>query len=128
MPSVRVETSRGWLGDRRAAFLEAIHQSLVEGLLIPDGDRDVRLTQHDPEDLLLPPDASPRRTSIEITLFVGRSIEAKRRLYKALVRRLAPFGLVAADVKVQLIELERENWGLNGMPASEINLGFKVDV
>jgi hypothetical protein len=44
------------------------------------------------------------------------------------VQRLAPLGLEAADVKVLLIEVDRENWGLRGLPASEIDLGFKVDV
>jgi phenylpyruvate tautomerase PptA (4-oxalocrotonate tautomerase family) len=128
MPSTRIETRAGWLGTRRAEFLKAVQQALVEGLLIPDRDRDIRLTQHDPEDFLLPPGAGPRRTTIEIALFTGRSMEAKRRLYAALVRRLAPFGLEAADVKVLLIEVDRENWGLRGLPASEIDLGFKVDV
>lgn len=128
MPSTRVETASGWLGSRRADFLEAIQQSLVEGIRIPDGDRDIRLTQHDPADLLRHAGASERHINIEITLFTGRTIEAKRRLYAALVARLAPFGLDAADIKVVLLEVDRENWGLRGLPASEIDLGFKVDV
>jgi phenylpyruvate tautomerase PptA (4-oxalocrotonate tautomerase family) len=128
MPSTRVETRKGWLGTRRADFLEAIQQSLVEGLLIPDRDRDIRLTEYDAEDVLLRPGAGERRTNIEIALFSGRSIEAKRRLYQALVTRLAPFGLVASDIKVILIEVDRQDWGLNGVPASEMELDFKVDV
>lgn len=128
MPSTRIETRKGWLGNRRADFLEAVQQALVEGLLIPDRDRDIRLTQHDPEDFLLPAGANSCRTTIEIALFTGRSIEAKRRLYKALVTRLAPFGLVATDIKVLLVEVDRPNWGLNGVPASEMELAFKVDV
>lgn len=128
MPSTRVETTRGWLGESRADFLEAVQQALVEGILIPEGDRDIRLTQHDPDDVLKHAGASPRHTNIEITLFRGRTIEAKRRLYAALVRRLAPFGLAPADIKVVLIEVDRENWGLRGLPASELDLGFKIDV
>ena len=128
MPSTRVETTKGWLGDRRAHFLEAIQQALVEGIRIPEHDRDIRLTEHDPANILLPADISPRRTIIEITLFAGRSIEAKRRLYAALASGLAPFGLEPREIKVVLIEVERENWGLRGLPASEIELGFKVDV
>ena len=128
MPSTRVETARGWLGESRAAFLAAIQQALVETILIPDQDRDIRLTEYDPENLLKSADKSARHTNIEITLFTGRSIEAKRRLYAALVRLLAPFGLTAADIKVVLIEVDRPNWGLNGVPASEIELGFKIDV
>jgi len=128
MPSTRVETTSGWLGSRRADFLEAIQQSLVEGIRIPENDRDIRLTQYDPAELLRHAGASERHTNIEITLFTGRTIEAKRRLYAALVTRLAPFGLEPQDIKVVLIEVDRENWGLRGQPASEIDIGFKVDV
>ena len=128
MPSTRVETAKGWLGESRADFLEAIQQALIEGIRIPEQDRDIRLIQHDPEDMLAAASSSPRHTVIEITLFTGRTIEAKRRLYAALARRLAPFDLQPHDIKVILVEVDRENWGLRGLPASEIELGFKVDV
>ncbi|UJW85930.1 tautomerase family protein [Devosia sp. SL43] len=128
MPSTRVDIIKGWLGASRADFLEAIQQALVEGIRIPENDRDIRLTEYDPQDVLKAVGSSPRHTNIEITLFTGRTIEAKRRLYAALVSRLAPFGLQPADIKVTLIEVDRENWGLRGLPASEIELGFKVDV
>jgi phenylpyruvate tautomerase PptA (4-oxalocrotonate tautomerase family) len=128
MPSTRIEVINGWLGNRRADFLEAVQQALVEGIRIPENDRDIRLIEHEPENVLKAGGGSPRHTVIEITLFTGRTIEAKRRLYAALVARLAPFGLEPSDVKVVLIEVDRENWGLRGLPASEIELGFKVDV
>jgi phenylpyruvate tautomerase PptA (4-oxalocrotonate tautomerase family) len=128
VPSTRVETVEGWLGDRRAAFLEAVQAALVEGILIPAGDRDVRLVEYGRDSVIQHPGASPRRTIVEVTLFSGRSLEAKKRLYSALVSHLAPFGLSAGDIKVILIEVPRENWGLGGKPASEIDLGFKVDV
>lgn len=128
MPSTRVDIIKGWLGNRRADFLEAIQQALIEGIRIPENDRDIRLTEYDPGDVIKPVGSTPRHAVIEISLLTGRSIEAKRRLYSALVTRLAPFGLEPADVKVALIEIDAENWGLRGLPASEIDLGFKVDV
>ena len=128
MPSTRVDIIKGWLGDRRADFLEAIHRALVEGIRIPDNDRDIRLTEFDPANVIKPVGSSPRHTNIEITLLTGRSLEAKRRLYAALVTHLAPFGLAPGDIKVALIEVDAQNWGLRGLPASDIDLGFKVDV
>lgn len=128
MPSTRVEITRGWLGDSRAAFLEAIQAALVEGIRIPENDRDIRLIQHDPDEVLKHAGACARHTVIEITLFTGRTIEAKRRLYAALARNLAPFGLEPHDIKIILVEVDRENWGLRGLPACEIELGFKVEV
>ena len=38
-------------------------------------------------------------------------------------------GIAPLDVKVILHEVPRENWGLRGgIPGSEIQLGFKVEV
>jgi phenylpyruvate tautomerase PptA (4-oxalocrotonate tautomerase family) len=128
MPSTRIETRRGWLGDRRGAFLEAVQRALVAGILIPENDRCVRLHEIDDDAFITGKGKGPGYAVIEISLFTGRSIEAKRRLYAALVSELASFGLEPHDVKVILHEVPRENWGLGGLPASEIELGFKVDV
>lgn len=128
MPSTRIETRRGWLGDRRRDFIEAVQAALVAGILIPEGDRCVRLLELDEDAVISPPSAGPRYTVIEISLFTGRSIEAKRRLYASMVEKLTPFGLAPNEIKVILHEVPRENWGLRGLPASEIELGFRVDV
>lgn len=127
MPSTRIET-RSWLGPKRRDFIEAVQRALVAGILIPEQDRCVRLLEFDDEAFIAPEHVGPHYTIIEISLFTGRSIEAKRRLYGALVRELEPFGLAAGDIKAILHEVPRENWGLKGVPGSELELGFKVDV
>lgn len=128
MPSTKIETRQGWLGARRGEFIEAVQQALVAGIRIPDRDRCVRLAEYDAEAMIVPPHVGPHYTIVEISLFTGRSIEAKRRLYAELVAAVAPFGLAPHDLKVILHEVPRENWGLKGLPGSEIELGFKVDV
>jgi phenylpyruvate tautomerase PptA (4-oxalocrotonate tautomerase family) len=128
VPSTRIETRRGWLGAQRREVLEAVQRALISGILIPETDRCVRLVEFDDDAMIVPPHVGERYVIIEISLFTGRSIEAKRRLYAALVAELAPFGLGANDIKVILHEVPRENWGLKGTPASEIELGFKIDV
>lgn len=128
MPSTRIETRRGWLEGRQRSFIEAIQRGLVAGILIPEEDRCVRLNEYDLDTFIVPPHVGPGYTVVEISLFTGRSIEAKRRLYSELTASVAPFGLAAHDLKVILNEVPRENWGLRGLPGSEIDLGFKVDV
>ena len=128
MPSTRIETRAGWLGDRRRDFIEAVQAALVTGLIIPEQDRCVRLLEFEEGAIITPPHAGPHYTVVEISLFSGRSLEAKRRLYAAMVANLASFGLAPQDIKVILHEVPQENWGLRGLPASEIELGFKVDV
>ena len=54
---------------------------------------------------------------------------AKRTLYQAIVRNLAALDVPPSDIKITLLETPPENWGVRGgLPASEIDLGFKVDV
>ncbi len=45
-----------------------------------------------------------------------------------LVEQLGRFGVPDSDIKITLIEVPPENWGIRGLPASEIDLGFKIDV
>jgi len=125
MPSTRIETRKGWLGDRRLELIEAVQRALVAHLKIPESDRSVRLLEYEADSFI---GTSEKATEIEVTLFAGRSIEAKRNLYKGLVDELAAFGLAPNEIKVMLIEVPRENWGLRGMPGSEVQLGFKVEV
>lgn len=128
MPSTRIETRRGWLGARRRDFVEAVQVALVAGILIPEADRCVRLAEYDDEAFIVPAHVGPHYTVVEVSLFTGRSIDAKRRLYTAMVEAVAPFGLAPHDLKIILNEVPRENWGLRGKPGSEIDPGFKVDV
>lgn len=128
MPSTRIETRKGWLGGRRRDFIETVQAALVAGIQIPETDRCIRLAEYDEEAFVTGSDKGPHYTVIEISLFPGRSIEAKRRLYAALTAAVAAFGLTAHDLKIILHEVPRENWGLRGKPGSEIELGFKVDV
>jgi phenylpyruvate tautomerase PptA (4-oxalocrotonate tautomerase family) len=129
MPNTRIEIVEGWLGSRKAAFIEAVHQALVAALRIPEHDRTLRLIEHPRENVSLPPGKSERYTLIEITLFAGRSLAAKRQLYRALVQNLEAFGVPAQDVKVALIDVPRENWGIRGgQAACDVDLGFEVAV
>ncbi len=128
MPSTRISTG-AWAQSRGQEVLEAVQAALVEGLKIPEMDRDVVLDIHDPSRRIIRPTRSDYFTRVEVTLFSGRSLDAKRRLYAAMVRNLSALGVPEREVKVVLIEVPPENWGLQGgMPASELDLGFDINV
>ena len=78
--------------------------------------------------MLAPPGTSDKYTVIEISMFKGRSLDAKRRLYAALARELAAFGLERRDVKVLIHEAERENWSVGGVALSDVEAGFEIEV
>ncbi len=128
MPSTRIETRTGWVGDRHQELIEAVQNALLEGLLIPEADRCVRLTEYGHDAFIVPTGKGVTYTLVEVTLFSGRSLDAKRRLYRAMVEQLGRLGLPDSDIKTVLIEVPPEDWGIRGLPASEIDLGFKIDV
>src|SRR5688572_5801357 len=114
MPSTTVEVVRQYAPEEETAIVEAVHAALVEGIKIPAEDRTVRLVVHEPHRVAVPPDKSDRFTLVSIDLFAGRSMDAKRRLYVALVTNLGRLGIPAADVKILLREIPPENWGIRG--------------
>jgi phenylpyruvate tautomerase PptA (4-oxalocrotonate tautomerase family) len=129
MPDVLIEVRGGWIGNRKKQLLLAVHDALIETIKTDPEDKVVRLVEYSADDFVIPTPAGERFTRIEITMFVGRSIEAKRMLYNAMVRRLLPFGIPAEDIKIVLIEVPRENVGIRGgQAASDIELSYVVNV
>lgn len=129
MPSTLVSVFRRYDAAQRSALLEAVQSALVEAIRIPEGDRCVRLASFAAEDVLLKPGQTENFTLVEVSLFSGRSLEAKRALYQTLVRRLSALGIAAGDVKIVLHEVPAENWGIRGgQMAADIDLGFEVNV
>jgi hypothetical protein len=128
LPSTRFETRAGWIGDRHAALTAAIQRALVEGIRIPEGDKCLRIHEYPEGSFLVPDGRGPGYSVLEISMFSGRSREAKSRLYAALQRELSAFGVAEGDLKVIIHDVPFENWGLRGKPADPATLGFKVDV
>lgn len=127
MPSTRIETTTGWIS-YHAALIAAVQDAIVEGIRIPVGDRDIRVLEYPAHSFAAPHGKGPRYAVVEMSMFTGRSLEAKRRLYAALASTFERFGVPPADLKVLIHEVDRENWGLGGKAATDIELGFKVEV
>jgi phenylpyruvate tautomerase PptA (4-oxalocrotonate tautomerase family) len=80
-------------------------------------------------DVELPPGSSDDFVLVEVTMFAGRSRQAKRLLDQALVRNFGTLGVAPTDVFVVLQEPPMDNWGIRGgQMASEVDLGFEVHV
>ena len=131
MPSTLIEVCIERPAAAETALMEAVHAALVDAFQIPEADRDIRLLVHAPHRLQGPTDrAHPElRTIVTIDAFAGRSLDAKRKLYRGVVDRLAPLGIPSDQVLTVLRELPRENIGVRGgQPACDVELGFKVEV
>ncbi|WP_018305150.1 tautomerase family protein [Desulfitobacterium hafniense] len=130
MPLVKVEILKGRSVDYKKAILDGIHSALVEAFKIPDYDRNQRLYELESEHFEIPDTKSEQCILIELTVFKGRSLEAKRHLYSAIVRNLEKNpGINGNDITIVIYEPPMENWGIKGgKPANEVDLGFKIDV
>jgi phenylpyruvate tautomerase PptA (4-oxalocrotonate tautomerase family) len=131
MALARIEVLEGRTSGEKKSLVEAVRAALSEALWAPHDDPTVRLAEYPREQFLLPyPDRhSDRYSLVEVTMFAGRSLDTRRRLYGAIVQRLATLGVPSNDVLIVLHEPPRENWGVDGgMPASEVDVGFKVDI
>lgn len=131
MPSTLIEVRRQYTPDAEVRIIESVQRALIEGFKIPDDDRCVRLVSHEPHRFICP-QGKPQTslyTVVTVSAFAGRSLDAKRNLYRAIVRNLSDEGIAPDHIKILLVEIPRENWGLaGGQVGSEIDLGFKVEV
>jgi len=130
MPLVKVEIFTGKSKEYKKKLLDSIHSALVESFKIPDNDRIQRLYELDPDNFETVQGKSDKYTLIEITVFKGRSIEAKRILYSRIVKNLnESLEIAGSDVLIVINEPPLENWGIRGGKAAiDIDLGFKIDV
>lgn len=131
MPSVLIEVRRTYTPEQEVAIMEAVHGALRSAFQLLPNDRTVRLIAHAPHRFACPPDkAHPERfTYVSIDAFAGRSVDAKRALYRGIVEALEPLGIPRDHTKVVLREVPRENWGIRGgQAACDVELGFKIDV
>lgn len=131
MPSVLIEIRRQYTQEQEVALMEAVHRALREAFKILPDDKNVRLVVHEPHRFACPPDREKPEyyTHISIDAFAGRSLDAKRNLYKAIVNNLEPFGIPKNHVKILLREIAKENWGIRGgLAGCDVELGFEVEV
>lgn len=131
MPHAKIEVRRRWSVAEEVGIIDAVHSALVAAFRIPEKDKHIRLVVHEPHRFAHPPElAQPEYlTLVHIDCFAGRSLDAKRRLYAEIVEGLGAFGIPADHVSITVRDIPADNWGIRGgRPASEVDLGFTVDV
>jgi phenylpyruvate tautomerase PptA (4-oxalocrotonate tautomerase family) len=130
MPSSLIEVRREYTPEQQIALIDAVHASRVAAFKIPYADRFIRVLTYPPHAMVNGLDAGTDDTYTRVTIdcFSGRSIDAKRNLYREVAERLELLGIPREGVSVLLRESPPENWGLGGQAASDIDLGFAIDV
>ena len=131
MPSAIVEVRHTYTAEQESYLLEAVHDALVRAFKISPAHRNVTLVVHQPHRFIGRPDcATPERlTNVSIFLLPGRSVQAKRQLYRFITEAFAEVGIPANCVLIRLFELPAENFGVRGGQAlCDVPLGYPVAV
>ncbi|GAA3210188.1 tautomerase family protein [Actinocorallia longicatena] len=129
MGQIKIFGRRELFARARTEISDSIHAAVVEALQYPEDKRFHRFIGLDDEDFVHPADRSADYLIIEISIFTGRTMVAKKALIRGLFSRLAESpGLAPQDVEITIFETPRENWGIRGMPGDELALGYQVTV
>lgn len=129
MSHVRIYGHADALAQHRYALSECIHSCLVDALGLPHAKRFQRFFPMEAENFVHPDDRSNQYTIIEISMFAGRSQEAKRHLIRLLFERMeAQVGIVPQDVEITIFESPAADWGIRGRCGDELALDYDVSV
>lgn len=129
MAQVKIFGNRSFIESRRSAISSAVHKSVMEALSYPQEKRFHRFFSLDSESFIYPDDRSEQYIIIEISMFEGRSVAAKKELVRLLFINLEQgVNISPQDVEITIFETPKENWGIRGVPGDELALNYTVEV
>ena len=129
MAQVKIYGLKTSLAANAESLSNAIHRAVVEALAYPPDKKFQRFIGLEKSEFLYPGDRSENYTIIEISMFEGRSVEAKKALIRLLFTNIeSETGIPPQDVEITLQETPKQNWGIRGLCGDELALGYKVNV
>ena len=129
MGQIKIFGLKKVLGLHRDKVSEVIHSCLVDVFNIPVEKKFHRFILLEVEDFYFPTDRTEKYTIVELSIFEGRSVEAKKELVRLLYERFQEqLDISGTDLEVTIFETPRYNWGIRGMPADELTLSYKVNL
>ncbi len=131
MPSIVVDVRREYTPVESEQILEAVHTALVEAFRTLPNRKNLVLVCHQPHHFIGDPgcEQPDRLTNVSLYVLPGRSLNAKRLLYRRIVENLAPLGIPPPCVLIRLHEMPAQNVGVRGGQAvCDVDLGYSLDV
>jgi hypothetical protein len=128
MAQVKVYGLRAALDPIKRTLSDAIHACVVQAFEYPVDKRAHRFFPLDAEDFFYPTGRTERYTIIEISMFEGRSVAAKKQLMGLLFEKAAELGITPTDLELTISETPKHNWAFRGLPGDEHVLSYKVEV
>lgn len=129
MAQIKIYGFRQHLEPIRKQLSDTIHSCVVDALQYPLDKRAHRFILLEEGDFFYPEGRTDQYTIIEISMFEGRSVEAKKHLIRLLFERIHDqLGFSHQDIEITIFETPRHNWGIRGLPGDELGLNYKIEV
>lgn len=129
MSQIKIYGLRSHLDPIKRTLSDVIHGCVVEALNYPTDKRAHRFFPLEPDDFYYPAGRTERYTILEISMFEGRTVEAKKQLIRLLFERAeSGCGIGPQDLEITISETPKHNWGFRGLPGDEHQLDYKVEV
>ena len=129
MAQVKIYGLKSYLTAKKEYLSKAIHESLMEVFGLPENKRFHRYILLNEDEFFYPDDRSHEYTIIELSMFEGRSIEAKKEIINMLFSKIKQYAAIdSQNIEITIFETPMSNWGIRGMPGDELALNYKVKV
>ena len=127
MPLVRIDLLEGKTPEYRIEIGRIVYQAMLDVMNVPKNDRFQVITEHSKTGLqfdreYLGVHRSDDCIFLQITLNSGRTVEMKRRFYKAIADGLhESLKVRREDVLINLVEVAKENWSFGNGEAQYVS-------
>ncbi|WP_416150025.1 tautomerase family protein [Salipaludibacillus sp. HK11] len=129
MGQIKIYGVKDSLNPIKETLSNVIHSCMVEALEFPLEKKFHRFFPMDKENFYFASGRTEAYTIIEISMFEGRTVEAKKQLLKLLFDRInSELNIPPQDVEITIFETPKHNWGIRGFPGDELALNYKVNV
>jgi hypothetical protein len=129
MSQIKIYALKEQLDPIKRQLSDVIHGCVMEALQYPADKRAHRFFPLDRSDFFYPAGRTDRYTIIELSMFEGRSVEAKKRLIRLLFERVSrECGMLPQDLEITIFETPKHNRGFRGLPGDEHALNYRVEV
>ena len=117
------------LNGKKDKISKVIHSCIVDGFKFPPDKKFQRFFPLEPDDFYYPEGRTEQYTIIEVSIFEGRSIEAKKDFIRLIYARFRDqLEITENDIEITIFETPKSNWGIRGLPGDELNLNYKVNI
>lgn len=129
MGQIKIFGNKDFIKQNKETISNEIHKAVVAALKYPENKKFHRFLGLEKDDFIYPNDRSEKYLIIEISLFDGRSDEAKRTLIKEIYKNLKKaLGIEEIDIEITIFETPKINWGIRGLCGDQLELNYKVEV